>query len=634
MVKFFGSNSTKNDLADLNDDLEQDHRETKIDVEALKAQVKSFTEAPSPKIMDKVIEAQALSAEAHDKSQTNVSLADKLLSSGYISKDQLEIALREQRESPTQKELGTILVELNFITDQDLSKILAETAGVESVDLKTFPLDTDLIRKIPKAIAIQYKIVALELKDEVLKIATSDVYNVIALDQLKKYFHKNVKVKIYYTSDFQISEVIDEHYDYDIDIQAILREIESGEHKFDMQDDTFVNPTVRLVDSILMDAVKLGASDIHFEPESEFVRVRYRVDGVLLEMFNFHKQFWSAIVVRIKVMSSLNIAETRNPQDGRITLMVMGRKVDFRVSSMPTIYGENIVTRILDKKKSLMPLTDLGLMQDQIDDIKLLLKRPEGIIILTGPTGCGKTTTLYSMLSTINSMEINIMTLEDPVEYQLPIIRQSSIKEGTNVTFDNGVRSLMRQDPDVIFVGEIRDNETAAMTVRAAMTGHQVFTTLHTNDAIGAIPRLIDLGIRGSIIAGSIVGCIAQRLARRLCNHCKEAYTATEDECKFLAVDPSNPPTLYRHKGCSKCFHTGYRGRIAIYEILAVDREFDDLIAREATRKEMLNYATSVGFKTMAEEGIIKILKGTTDIPEMISTVDMTERLRNVNLSI
>lgn len=633
-MQFFGSGPNKEDLADLNDDLEQDHHEeSKVDIEALRAQVKSFSEEPSIVLSEKIDKAHA-SSEAHEKMQTNMSLADRLLNGGYITRDQLEIALREQKESSTQKELGTILVELNFITDQDLSKILAETAGVESVDLKSFHLDTALIRKIPKGIAIQYKILALDLEEDVLKIATSDVYNVLALDQLKKYFGKNIKVKIYYTSDFQISEAIDEHYDYDIDIQAILREIESGEHKFDASDDNFVNPTVRLVDSILMDAVKLGASDIHFEPEAEFVRVRYRIDGVLIEMFNFHKKFWSAIVVRVKVMSSLNIAETRNPQDGRITLLVMGRKVDFRVSSMPTIYGENVVMRILDKKKSLMPLTDLGLMQDQIDLIKLMLKRPEGIIIVTGPTGSGKTTTLYSVLSTINSMDINIMTLEDPVEYQLPIIRQSSIKDGTNVTFDNGVRSLMRQDPDVIFVGEVRDGETAGMTVRAAMTGHQVYTTLHTNDAIGAIPRLIDLGIKGSIIAGSIIGCIAQRLARRLCSHCKKEYVATHEECKFLEVDPATPPTLYKHVGCNKCFNTGYRGRIAIYEILIVDREFDDLIAREATRKEMLGYAKTIGFKTMSDEGVIKILQGITDIAEMISTVDMTERLRNVNLSI
>ncbi len=615
----------------------EDGSKSVLDTEQLKQQVAQFRKQLEEK-KDKISQLNREAAEQLTKQEGGkdsgqaMTLGDRLVSKGIISKDQLEIALKEQRESLVKKELGTILVELNFITDTILSQILSEASGVRSVDLRSMALDTELIRRIPKIIAAQYKIIALELRGDELTVATSDVYNVLAIDQVKRYFHKSIKIVPVFANDFQITEVIDQYYDYEMNMYGIIKEIETGDVKYTGQEEGYVNPTVRLVDSIFIDAVKQSASDIHFEPENEFVRLRYRIDGRLIQIISFHKDYWSAIVVRIKILAGLNIAETRNPQDGRITYTIMGRKVDFRISCLPTVYGENVVARILDKSRSLVALPELGLSERNLNLLKRLLKRPEGVIIVTGPTGSGKTTTLYSVLSFINSMETNIMTLEDPVEYQLPVIRQSAVREGTEMTFDRGIRTLMRQDPDIIFVGEIRDSETAGMTIRAAMTGHQVFTTLHTNDALGAIPRLMDIGIKGSLLAGTIICSIAQRLARKLCVYCKEKYTPSSDECKVLGLNPMNPGHLFRHKGCNKCYNTGYKGRVALYEILPVDKELDDMISREASRKEMLTYSLANGYIPIAEDGVEKIKAGVTDLEEVVHTIDMTEKLKDVSL--
>jgi len=384
---------------------------------------------------------------------------------------------------------------------------------------------------------------------------------------------------------------------------------------------------VRLVNAIIMDAVKVGASDLHFEPEGQFVRLRYRVDGVLQQIRAFHKDYWPAISVRIKIVSGMNIADTRNPQDGRMGLNVAGREVDFRVASHPTVHGENIVIRVLDKQKSLKPLDELGFSEHNVKVMNTLLKRPEGIIVITGPTGSGKTTTLYAMLGSINNIGVNIMTLEDPVEYELPLIRQSSIREAGGMGFSDGVRSILRQDPDIVFIGEVRDMDTATMALRAAMTGHQVYTTLHTNDALGAVPRLIDLGLSQSMLAGHIIGILAQRLIRRLCPHCKKARQATEDECKILGVDGDDAPQIYDPVGCHMCNNPGYRGRVATIEILAFNEKLDELISRDASRYELKEAAIASGFKTMSDDGVGKVLAGETSIEELVGHIDMTDRM-------
>jgi type IV pilus assembly protein PilB len=327
------------------------------------------------------------------------------------------------------------------------------------------------------------------------------------------------------------------------------------------------------------------------------------------------------------VMSGMNIAETRAPQDGRISLMLSGHQVDFRVSAQPTTHGENIVLRILDRDKGIVPLEELGLQPDELKILKLMLARPEGIILVTGPTGSGKTTTLYSVLSYVNTEGVNIMTLEDPVEYPMAMIRQTSVNEVVKLDFASGIRSMMRQDPDIILVGEIRDQDTAEMAFRAAMTGHQVYSTLHTNSSIGAIPRLMDLGVLPDIMAGNIIGVIAQRLLRKLCLHCRAPYEPDPSTRRLLSMDEADDRPIYQPVGCPKCENQGYKGRLAIMEIFKLDSEIDELIARRATGREIRNAATARGFRTLADDAISRVLMGQTSLEEISRVVDLTDRV-------
>jgi type II secretory ATPase GspE/PulE/Tfp pilus assembly ATPase PilB-like protein len=336
------------------------------------------------------------------------------------------------------------------------------------------------------------------------------------------------------------------------------------------------------------------------------------------------------MVVRLKVMANMNIAETRAPQDGRISLNLSGRTVDFRVASHPTTHGENFVLRVLDRKKGIVPLDRMGIAPDLLGTLHLIMARPVGIILVTGPTGSGKTTTLYSMLSHVNTESVNIMTLEDPVEYPMTMIRQTSVSDAVKLDFANGIRSLMRQDPDVILVGEVRDEATAEMAFRAAMTGHQVFSTLHTNSALGAIPRLLDIGVKPDIMAGNIIGVIAQRLVRKLCVSCKAPYQPTALELQLLGSHSStSTPDILRSGGCEKCEQTGYRGRMALLEILRLDAEIDELIARRGTLLEIENAARKKGFRTLADDGARKVWEGLTSLDEISRVVDLTTRIKS-----
>lgn len=554
-------------------------------------------------------------------------IGEKLSSLGLISKDQLEIALREQAKS--KKLLGSILISMNFITESALGEVLAESSGSERFDVKATMLDANLLAMVPREVCARNKVIPVELAGNIVKLAMVDVYNVLAIDQVRRHLDKTIKIVPIYVTETEVNDLIDRYYNYDLSIDGVLREIETGirdKTQLDGREEGYVNPTVRLVNALLIDAIKQGCSDIHFEPEGSFLRLRYRLDGSLQQIRSFHRDYWPAILVRIKIMSGMNIAETRSAQDGRINMVALGREVDFRVATQPTVHGENVVLRILDKSKSLVDIDQLGFSDHNLDLLKRCLKRPEGIIIVTGPTGSGKTTTLYSVLGFINSIEVNIMTLEDPVEYQLPLIRQTNVREGV-IDFNSGIKSLMRQDPDIIFLGEVRDEETALMAVRAALTGHQVFTTLHTNDALGAIPRLNDIGVEPHLLAGSLICTMAQRLARRLCNFCKHPRLATEEECRLMRLDPAAPPTVYEAEGCEKCGFKGYKGRLGIHEIMRIDQGMDELIATKATRNQMLEYALQNGFVPMVQDGISKVLAGAIDIAELINTVDLTDRL-------
>jgi type II secretory ATPase GspE/PulE/Tfp pilus assembly ATPase PilB-like protein len=415
-------------------------------------------------------------------------------------------------------------------------------------------------------------------------------------------------------------------------IDGILKEIESGQAGNAVDEQTardYKSPMVRLVDAILTNAVRMGASDLHFEPENFFLRLRYRIDGKMEQIRAFHKDYWSSIAVRIKIMSGMNIAETRKPQDGRINAQILGRTIDFRVSSQPTADGENIVMRILDQKSSILDLNKLGFFQKTQNILKKCIQKPEGVVIITGPTGSGKTTTLYTVLNMINSVEKNIMTLENPVEYRIPLIRQTNIQPEIGFDFADGIKTLMRQDPDIILVGEVRDKETAVAAVQAAMTGHQVFTSLHTNDAFSAIPRLMQIGVEPYLLSGSLICVIAQRLARKLCPNCKRKRAMNDKEKEiishFLGEGILEKVTeLYEPVGCEKCRNSGFVGRLAVVEIIDVDKELDDMIVRQATKKEFLNYLSEHGFVPMQVDGVQKVIMGMTSMDELSRVVDLT----------
>ena len=578
-----------------------------------------------------IIDNKAIQNVQQAPISSGADIGSKLLDKKVISEDQLNIALKERERVGNTRSLGVILVDMGFVSEGALGEILNESSGMKKFDLKASIVDSKLVKKIPKDFAVHNKLIPISYTADSILVAMVDVFDIIAIDQMRRFFPPNFRIDPVFVSETEIMQSIDQYYDYEMSIEGILKEIESG-GAAKMNDETqlrgdYKSPMVRLVDAVLNDAVHHGASDLHFEPEEKFLRVRYRIDGKMVQIRSVHKDYWSAIAVRIKIMSGMNIAETRKPQDGRIESEILGRKIDFRVSTQPTINGENIVMRILDEKQSVMTLDKLGFSDYCIEILKKIVKRPEGVIILTGPTGSGKTTTLYTVLNYINSIDKNIMTLEDPVEYHIPLIRQSNIKSDIGMDFATGIKAILRQDPDVILVGEIRDKETAVTAIQAAMTGHQVYSSLHTNDALSAIPRLMNIGVPNYLMAGSLIGIIAQRLARKLCNNCKKEAPIEDHEKKLLGNRYAVVNKLYRAVGCDKCSGSGYKGRTAISEILPFDRELDEMVVQGQTRKDMLKYALSTGFIPMVEDGLEKVVTGMIDLKELIRVVDLTERM-------
>jgi type II secretory ATPase GspE/PulE/Tfp pilus assembly ATPase PilB-like protein len=558
-------------------------------------------------------------------------LGQILLGLGLISDDQLRIALLEQ--SRNNVPIGRLLVQLGFVSEAALRDALSQSLGRQSVDLSATLADPEALALLPQALAKRHRLLPLSFDRarNVLAVAVADVNDVVALDALRGLLAEDIAVEALLAGESEIARGIDQYYGHQLSIDGILTEIETGEVDFralSAANDEYSQPVVRLIDALLSNAVKRDASDVHFEPEGAFLRIRYRIDGLLRQVRALHKSYWPAMAVRIKVMSGMNIAETRAPQDGRISLNIGGRPVDFRVSTQPTIHGENIVLRILDRQKGIVALDQLGLTEQQLDMLKLMIARPEGLILVTGPTGSGKTTTLYSVLNHINAETVNIMTLEDPVEYPMVMVRQTSVAETAKLDFANGVRAMLRQDPDIILVGEIRDADTADMAFRAAMTGHQVYSTLHTNSAVGAIPRLLDIGIVPDIMAGNIIGIVAQRLLRRLCPHCREAYEPEPWAAHLLGLQAERGlPALYRPVGCPRCDFQGYRGRMAIMEVIRMDADLDDLVARRASTREIRSAARAKGFRSLAEDGIRRVLEGSTSVEELTRVVDLTDRM-------
>ncbi len=557
-------------------------------------------------------------------------LGERLIEAGLISEDQLNVALKEQ--SRNDEPLGRILVKLGLVSEAVMRDALGESLGQDSIDLSTVIPDPDALLMVPKNIARRYSLLPINFdkNTKVITLAMADTFNVVAMDQVAALLGSNIGIATLMAGEAEIEAAIEQFYEFELSIQGILHEIDTGEVdqlNLAIENEEYNHPLIRLVDAILADAVKRESSDIHLEPEAGFLRVRYRIDGVLRQVMALHRSYWPGMVVRLKVMAKMNIAETRAPQDGRISLTLAGRPIDFRVASQQTTHGENFVLRVLDRQKGIVPLEKLNLLKSTLMSLQVMMARPEGIILVTGPTGSGKTTTLYSMLSYRNDESVNIMTLEDPVEYPMSMIRQTSLNEAAKLDFANGIRSMMRQDPDIILVGEVRDEETADMAFRAAMTGHQVFSTLHTNSALGAIPRLIDIGVKPQIMAGNIIGIVAQRLVRRLCRHCKQAYAPDEAELKLLDSKPGKPILLYRENGCDACNFLGFKGRIAVIEVLKMNQDLDEMIARGASRKEMHVAAVESGFRDLAEDAVRHVLGGMTSISEVSRVVDLTARV-------
>ena len=544
-----------------------------------------------------------------------------LVSRKLLSEDQLKVIDYEINRSS--ENISQILVRLGFLSEAALRDAISETSGQDSIDLNTFTADAEALEKVPREFANRYSLLPLSWDQENLELtlAMDDPNNLLSQDKLAQILPPNSKLNIRLAAASDINKAIDQAYGYKLNIDGILQEIETGQIDLALieSDKGYSQPTVRLVDAIITDAVKREASDIHFEPEADFLRIRYRIDGVLRQIRVLHKSYWAAMVVRIKVVSQLNIAETRAPQDGRMSLTVRGNPVDFRVSVLPTVHGENVVMRVLDRKRRELSLDKIGVTSSQIEVLNNLMRRPEGIIVISGPTGSGKTTSLYAMLMNINTEAINIMTLEDPVELPIAMIRQTSISETTKINFADGVRSMMRQDPDVMLVGEIRDSETAIMSFRAAMTGHQVYTTLHTNSAIGVFPRLMDMNISSQILSGNIIGVVSQRLVRLLCENCKESIPVPEKYNQFIKSE-----NIYKAKGCQACDFTGYKGRTGIYEIIEVNEEFDYAIAEGKNTLELKNIALKNGTIPLAQDGLDRVAQGITSIEEVARNTDLT----------
>ncbi len=568
-------------------------------------------------------------------------LGEALVCEKNISEDQLQIALHEQRRS--KERLGGVLVRLGFITDAILANALAARTGRDLIDLKNVIIEPEAIDRVPCAVAQRCRVVPLSFDGETLRLAVADPLDIGSVDEIRRYFPRHIEIVQLIASETDIAEALEAHARSSLDFDGILEELEGVAATLAKESEDWQHPVVRLVNTILTDAVREGASDIHLEPESTFVRLRVRIDGVLRQKRALHLAHWPQLSHRLKIMAQMNIADTRSMQDGRFHMQIGGADIDFRMAIMPTVHGENIVIRILDHRRALLPLEALGYDATALKQLERLLDRPEGVVLVTGPTGSGKTTTLYAILKKLSSVDVNIMTLEEPVEYQFDLIRQTAIQEHQGLSFAEGVRGILRQAPDIVFVGEVRDDDTARMAMRAAMTGHRVFTTLHCNDSFGAIPRLNDLGLSPRLLAENLVGVVAQRLVRKLCPKCKRTRAATKKERKILSLKPSAVPapiaalgfaetqapieapmTVSEAVGCDHCARTGYRGRLAVVEILRISPEMDELIAADAPRGKLRKLAEKEGFRSMAADGIAKVLRHETSLDELRRSIDLT----------
>ena len=557
-------------------------------------------------------------------------LGDLLIGEGLITEDQLAKGLAEQKGG-TEK-LGSILLKLGFIQEEQLIGFLSRQYGIPTITLSQLDIDPEVLKLVPDSIAKKYEVLPIKRQGATLTLAMADPTNVFAMDDIA--FMTNLQVTPLVASQAAIRKAIERCYEQqgavndvlsalnDFSDVEVLEDAESASQidVFELKESADEAPVVRLVNMVLVDAIRKGASDIHWEPYEKIFRIRFRLDGVLHEMLAPPKRLEPAIISRLKIMSNLDIAERRLPQDGRIKLRYNTREIDFRVSILPTIFGEKAVLRILDKDSLKLDLTQLGFDPWSLEKFTHAIAQPYGMVLITGPTGSGKTTTLYSAIHTINKPEHNIMTAEDPVEYNLKGVNQVQVDEGVGRTFAAALRSFLRQDPDVILVGETRDLETAQISIRAALTGHLVFSTLHTNDCPSTVARLVDMGIPPFLISSALVLLLAQRLGRKVCQDCKQPYEAPEDSLVQYGhvLRGLGTVQLFRGKGCQTCNFTGMKGRIAIYEVMPISDELRDAILKAAPTSELREVAQAQGMRTLRQAGLQKAIEGTTTVDEVL----------------
>ncbi|QOX65862.1 type II secretion system protein GspE [Anoxybacterium hadale] len=549
----------------------------------------------------------------------NKRLGDLLVENGTLKKEQLTEVLIKQKNS--NKRLGELLIEEMMVTEEQILETLEQQFGLDRVHLDRINIDKQAVLSVPESLASKYTLIPIGVEGEKIRVAIADPLNIFALDDVK--IASGYEVEVVIASRHEILKYIDRFYSSQFaqkaaeELSKEHRQEEERHARTDESIDIKDAPAVKLVDSIIKEAVKSNASDIHIEPFEDYIKIRNRIDGELRETMRSGKGALGALITRIKIMADLNIAEKRLPQDGRIITRVDNLDIDLRVSVLPTVYGEKIVIRILKRDSFLVSKHDMGLQEHELILLNRMIKHPHGIILVTGPTGSGKSTTLYSILNDLNTPNKNIITVEDPVEYVLEGINQVHVNTKIGMTFATGLRSILRQDPDIIMIGEIRDMETAEIAIRSAITGHLILSTMHTNDAPSTAVRLADMGIEPYLAATSLVGVISQRLVRRICPECRAAYEATSREKIILNHSMDSPLTLYRGKGCPRCGNTGYSGRVGVYEIMEISKEHREMIMEGKSSDELRNLSIEKGMRTLRTSCDELVLNGTTTVDEL-----------------
>ncbi len=550
-------------------------------------------------------------------------LGDILLEGGLVTDTQLEAAYEEQERAG--RALGRVLIEQGVLTESQLVSALATQIGLRFVDLSEFAVDGSAIGRVPGPVCRRHSAMPIGFEDGRLLVAMADPANVFAVDDIRSLTGMEVKPVVATRAD--LAAAIDRYYRNDGDLDDLTSVLDAVDEEDDLSKVKEIvedAPIVKYVNLLITQAIQDRASDIHLEPAETDLRVRFRIDGVLHEVMRSPKAIQSGVISRLKIMADINIAERRIPQDGRLSVNAHGKKVDLRVATLPTVWGEKVVMRILDNSTARLDLADLGFSESNFERYSRSFTKPYGMILVTGPTGSGKSTTLYATLNIVSKPEVNVITVEDPVEYRLPGINQVQTNNKAGLTFASALRSILRSDPDIVLIGEIRDHETGQIAVEAALTGHLVLSTLHTNDAPSAVSRLTEMGIEPFLVGSALDAVLAQRLARRLCTKCKESYTPTAEAlvtARFPWQDGEPLPELFRPVGCSVCAKTGYKGRLALHEVMVVSEEIERLAVEKASATVIETVAREQGMRTLREDGLDKVLKGVTSMDEILRVV-------------